>query len=296
MSTKSLPFAGDTLSAILEKHPTPIHLYDEGEIRRNARALSEAFSWNQGFKEYFAVKAAPNPYLLKVLSKEGFGADCSSLPELLVAERVGVVGKDIMFTSNDTPPEEFQKAKELGAIINLSVLRELGPVLAAIMLAGRVGGALAAELGTMRVTEQIDALRAMGSDPMRVLVMPRFVACLLLAPILVLYADLMGVVGGYLIAVHVYHVNAAEFWDNAGRLVEMFDITSGLIKSVFFGATIALICCFRGFNCRPGAAGVGRACTQGFVESCMTVLAIDFFLGVLLNTIYLLSWGNPPLL
>jgi len=185
---------------------------------------------------------------------------------------------------------------KLGAIINLSVVRELGPVLAAIMVAGRVGGALAAELGTMRVTEQIDALRAMGSDPLRVLVMPRFVACLLLTPILVLYADLMGVAGGYAIAVHVYQVNAAEFWDNAGRLVEMFDIASGLIKSVFFGASIALICCFRGFTCRPGAAGVGRACTQGFVESCMTVLAIDFFLGVLLNTIYLLSWGTPPML
>ena len=119
MSTKTLPFTGETLAAILEKHPTPFHLYDEAAIRRNARALSEAFSWNKGFREYFAVKAAPNPYLLKMLSKEGFGADCSSLPELLLAERVGVVGEHIMFTSNDTPPEEFQKAKELGAIINL---------------------------------------------------------------------------------------------------------------------------------------------------------------------------------
>lgn len=119
MSTKTLPFNGETLAGILEKHPTPFHLYDEAAIRRNARGLSEAFSWNKGFREYFAVKAAPNPYLLKLLSKEGFGADCSSLPELLLAERVGVVGEHIMFTSNDTPPEEFRKAKELGAIINL---------------------------------------------------------------------------------------------------------------------------------------------------------------------------------
>lgn len=119
MSTKTLPFTGETLASILEKHPTPFHLYDEAAIRRNARALTDAFSWNQGFREYFAVKAAPNPYLLKMLAKEGFGADCSSLPELVLAERVGVVGKNIMFTSNDTPPEEFQKAKELEAIINL---------------------------------------------------------------------------------------------------------------------------------------------------------------------------------
>ncbi len=119
MSTKTLPFSEETLEAVLKRYPTPFHLYDEKAIRENARALLQAFSWNQGFREYFAVKAAPNPYLLKILSKEGFGADCSSLPELLLAERVGVVGENVMFTSNDTPPEEFRKAKELGAIINL---------------------------------------------------------------------------------------------------------------------------------------------------------------------------------
>ena len=130
MSTKTLPFSGETLEAILDKHPTPFHLYDEAAIRRNARALSEAFAWNKGFRECFAVKAAPNPYLLKMLAKEGFGADCSSLPELLLAERVGVVGEHIMFTSNDTPPEEFQKAKQLGAIINLDDISHI-PVLEA---------------------------------------------------------------------------------------------------------------------------------------------------------------------
>ncbi len=185
---------------------------------------------------------------------------------------------------------------KLGSVINLSVVRELGPVLAAVMLAGRVGGALAAELGTMRVTEQIDALRAMGADPIRVLVMPRFVACVLLAPVLVLYADLMGILGGYAVGVHVYGINAAAFWQNAARTVELFDIFSGLLKSFFFAGMISLICCYRGFRCRPGAAGVGRACTEGFVESCMAILVIDFFLGVLLNAIYVVAWGNPPLM
>jgi diaminopimelate decarboxylase len=130
MSAKTLPFSGETLAAILEEHPTPFHLYDEAAICSNARAMSQAFSWNKGFREYFAVKAAPNPYLLKLLSKEGFGADCSSLPELLLAEKVGVVGEHIMFTSNDTPPEEFRKAKELGAIINLDDISHI-PVLEA---------------------------------------------------------------------------------------------------------------------------------------------------------------------
>jgi len=184
----------------------------------------------------------------------------------------------------------------LGSIVNLSVVRELGPVLAGIMLAGRVGGALAAELGTMRVTEQIDALRAMGADPIRVLVVPRFLACVLLLPVLVLYADLTGILGGYAIGVWIYRINPADFWEHAARAVELFDIFSGLVKSLLFGAVMSLICCYRGFHCRPGAAGVGRACTMSFVESCMAILALDFFLGVLLNTIYALSWGTPPVI
>jgi len=131
MSTKAIPFSGEMLASILERHPTPFHIYDEKAIRRNARNLSQAFPWNKGFREYFAVKATPNPYLLKILSAEGFGADCSSLPELMLAERAGgVVAERIMFTSNDTPPEEFQKAKELGAIINLDDISHI-PVLEA---------------------------------------------------------------------------------------------------------------------------------------------------------------------
>jgi phospholipid/cholesterol/gamma-HCH transport system permease protein len=185
---------------------------------------------------------------------------------------------------------------KLGAIVNLSVVRELGPVLAGVVLAGRVGGALAAELGTMRVTEQIDALRAMGADPIRVLVMPRFLACLLLMPILVLYADLTGIVGGYAVGVHVYGINPADFWETASQTVQFFDIFEGLLKSLFFGAVMSLICCYRGFHCQPGAAGVGRACTESFVESCMAILALDFFLGVVLNTVYTLTWGTPPVL
>ena len=173
----------------------------------------------------------------------------------------------------------------MGSIVNLSVLRELGPVLTGVMLAGRVGGGLTAELGTMRVTEQIDALRAMGADPVRVLVVPRFLACVLLIPVLVIYADVMGILGGYAVSVWVYGVNAAEFWRHATQKVGYFDIFYGPIKSVFFGAVISMIGCYKGFRCAPGAAGVGRACTQGFVASCMAILALNFFLGMLLNRI-----------
>lgn len=173
----------------------------------------------------------------------------------------------------------------MGLIVNLSVLRELGPVLSGVMLAGRVGGGLTAELGTMRVTEQIDALRAMGTSPIRVLVVPRFLACVLLTPLLVIYADLMGILGGYIISVAIYGVNSAEFWRHAAEGLRHFDIFYGLIKATFFGTALGLICCYKGFRCSAGAAGVGKACTQAFVSSCMTILGLNLFLGILLNTI-----------
>ena len=119
MSEKTLPCTEAQLRAIAAQWPTPFHLYDEKAIRANARRLKKAFAWNAGFRNYFAVKAAPNPYLMRILQEEGFGADCSSLPELLLAEKVGLPGEAIMFSSNDTPAEEFVKAKALGANINL---------------------------------------------------------------------------------------------------------------------------------------------------------------------------------
>ena len=179
----------------------------------------------------------------------------------------------------------------LGAVVNLSVLRELGPVLAAVLLAGRVGGAITAELGTMRVTEQIDALRAMGADPMRYLVAPRFLACMLLGPLLVVYADLMGIFGGYLVSVHIYSVSATPYWSFSASSIEFFDIFTGLAKSLLFSGSIVLVCCFKAFRCPPGAAGVGRACTEAFVVSCMMILMQDFFLNVLLDAIYVFLYG-----
>jgi len=119
MAEKILPFTKNQLEEIIRKYPTPFHIYDEKAIRENAREFKNAFSWNEGFKEFFAVKAAPNPYLMKILHKEGFGADCSSLAELVMAEKTGIVGAEIMFSSNDTPVEEFVKARELNATINL---------------------------------------------------------------------------------------------------------------------------------------------------------------------------------
>lgn len=125
MTEKTVPFSLELIQTTAKEFPTPFHIYDEKGIRANARRLTKAFAWNKGFREYFAVKACPNPVLMKILKEEGFGMDCSSLPELLLSERIGVTGEKIMFTSNDTPEEEFVKAKELGAILNLDDISHL---------------------------------------------------------------------------------------------------------------------------------------------------------------------------
>ncbi len=125
MREKKLPFDKEKLEQITEKHPTPFHIYDEKGMLDYAKKFTDAFSWNEGFKEYYAIKAAPNPFLMKLLRKQGFGIDCSSMAELLLAEKLGMRGEEIMFTSNDTPAYEFQKAKELGAIINLDDIKHI---------------------------------------------------------------------------------------------------------------------------------------------------------------------------
>ncbi len=179
---------------------------------------------------------------------------------------------------------------QVGALINISVVRELGPVLTATMLAGRVGSAMAAELGTMRVGEQIDALGCLGANPVHYLVVPRFLACVLLIPLLTVVANAMGVLGGAFVCVGLYHVDAHAYWANTANYVDLWDITAGLIKPLFFGAAIALISCERGFNSQGGAEGVGRASTEAFVFSFMTVLGLDFFLGMLDNALQEYLW------
>ena len=180
----------------------------------------------------------------------------------------------------------------LGAVINKTLVNELGPVLAATMLAGRVGSAMAAVLGTMRVTEQIDALTAMGADPIHYLVVPRFLACILLIPSLTIMADFMGIVGGYFYSVIILGIDHAAYLNHSREGVDAFDLFSGLFKSVFFGAIIAVVSCYRGFNCEAGAEGVGKAATTAFVYSFVLILAVDLFLTIVLNSIYSTIYPN----
>jgi phospholipid/cholesterol/gamma-HCH transport system permease protein len=163
-------------------------------------------------------------------------------------------------------------------------------VLAATMLAGRVGSSMAAELGTMRVTEQIDALTALGTNPIHYLVVPRFLACFLLIPLLTLMADFMGVIGGAVVSTQVLMVDSFAYWQHSREFVDGIDIMAGVFKSMFFGAAIALISCHRGFHSRAGAEGVGQAATEAFVYSFIAILFLDFTVGIAWNSVYRTLW------
>ncbi|WP_437187087.1 MlaE family ABC transporter permease [Planctomicrobium sp. SH668] len=175
---------------------------------------------------------------------------------------------------------------QLGTVVNVTLLKELGPVLAAVMLAGRVGSSMAAQLGTMRVTEQIDALTAMGADPVAYLVVPRFLACFLLIPLLTLFADGVGVFSGWWFSTQVLDINSFFYWHHSKNFVNIYDLWTGIAKSVLFGAAISLIACHRGFNSRAGAEGVGQAATEAFVYSFIAILAIDFILGYFMMELF----------
>ena len=180
----------------------------------------------------------------------------------------------------------------LGSLIHISVVKQIGPVLAAVMIAGRVGGAVSAELGTMRVTEQLDALRVMGAAPISYLVVPRVMACLIMLPILTILSDLMGIFGGWLVVVQGFGVDSGDYWMFSKRFVTGWDVCTGLIKSVVFGGAIGLISCYKGFHCQSGAAGVGRATTDAFVTSFLAIIVVNFFLANFLKEMYELIWGT----
>ena len=183
-------------------------------------------------------------------------------------------------------------ATQLGQIINVSVIKELGPVLAATMLAGRIGSSMSAELATMKVTEQVDALICLGINPLHYLVLPRVLACVLLIPILTILANFMGVFGGSMVCTEIFKVDPYHYWQNSRGHIQIWDLAIGLIKPIFFGAAIALISCHRGMNSRAGAEGVGKAATSAFVWSFMSILVLDFFLSLFFNNLHQFLWPD----
>jgi phospholipid/cholesterol/gamma-HCH transport system permease protein len=174
--------------------------------------------------------------------------------------------------------QRFGSKQYVGYIVSLAIVRELGPVLTALIVGGRVAGGMAAELGSMAVTEQLDAIRAMGADPVRKLVLPRVLACLLAFPMLTLLSDVLGILGGMLISSAQFKLPAWYFLQTVVLSVRPEDVISGLAKTVFFGFAIAVVACHEGLRTRGGTVGVGHATTRAVVYSSVAVLVLNFFL------------------
>ena len=172
----------------------------------------------------------------------------------------------------------FNAESLVGSTVALGMTRELGPVLTGLMVTARAGSAMAAELGTMRVTEQIDALYVMAANPVKHLIVPRIIAGVVMLPALTIVSDFMGILGGYFVGVPVLGINSGAFVSNITKLVELGDIYNGLIKAAFFGLILSLVGCYKGFNTTGGAEGVGKATTEAVVLASVSILISDYFL------------------
>ena len=172
----------------------------------------------------------------------------------------------------------FGEIGVLGEVVALSIVRELGPVLTGLMLAGRVSSGIASELGSMLVSEQIDAMRAFGTDPIRKLVVPRFVATVTTLPLLTILADFFGMLGGFFISSYTVHLTSEEYWTSVYETLTFQDVIQGLLKPLFFAVVVAMVGCYHGLNTTGGTEGVGRSTTQAMVVASVLILLLDFFI------------------
>ena len=215
------------------------------------------------------------PYYPRLVGRQMLSIGWFSLP---------VVGLTALFTGMVLALQiyigssRFNAESAVASIVVIGITRELGPVLGGLMVAGRVASALAAEIGTMRVTEQIDALVTLATNPFKYLVAPRMIAATLMLPLLILVADIIGVMGGYIISTESLGFNKATYLRNTFDFIETLDVVSGLVKASVFGFIVALVGCYHGFHSKGGAQGVGRATTNAVVWSSVLILTADYFL------------------
>lgn len=219
------------------------------------------------------------PFYFKNLIKQMEQIGVNSIPVVLTtALSTGMV----LALQSYTGFKRFGAESLIGTVVSLSMTRELGPVLTGLMVAGRAGAAMAAELGTMKVTEQIDALETLATNPMRYLVVPRFIASTIMMFFLTVLGMIIGIAGGYFVGVQVLGTNPVTYVNQSINNTEVEDIWFGLVKALVFGAVVGLIGCYKGFNTQGGAEGVGKATTGAVVVSCMLILILDYFLSALL--------------
>jgi len=180
----------------------------------------------------------------------------------------------------------FGEVSLLGQVVALSVVRELGPVLTALMVAGRISSGIASELGSMLVSEQIDAMRAFGTDPIRKLVLPRLFASLLTLPVLTIISDFCGMLGGFFISYYTVRLTTIEYWTSIYQTLTFQDVAQGLLKPFFFAVVVAMVGCYYGLNTKGGTEGVGRSTTQAMVAASVLILVLDFFITKFLIAIH----------
>jgi phospholipid/cholesterol/gamma-HCH transport system permease protein len=223
--------------------------------------------------------AASPPFYLKNLLRQMEQIGVNSVPVVLTtAISTGMV----LALQSYTGFKRFGAESLIGAVVSLSMTRELGPVLTGLMVAGRAGASMAAELGTMKVTEQIDALYTLATNPVKYLVVPRVLASTIMMFFLTALGMFIGIAGGYFVGTRVLGTNPTTYINQSIDNTEVTDIWYGLIKALVFGAVVGLIGCYKGFNTEGGAEGVGKATTGAVVISCMLILILDYFLSALL--------------
>jgi phospholipid/cholesterol/gamma-HCH transport system permease protein len=219
------------------------------------------------------VQGLSGPFYPRAILRQMIDIGYYSLP---------VVGLTAIFTGmvlalqSYTGFSRFEAESAVATIVVLSMTRELGPVLAGLMVAGRVGASMAAEIGTMRVTEQIDALTTLSTDPFKYLVWPRLIAGLLMLPLLVIVADIIGVFGGYIVGIYKLGFGPYEYINNTFKFLETEDVVSGLVKAAVFGFLVALMGCYQGYHSEGGAQGVGAATTKAVVSASILILTANY--------------------
>jgi len=221
------------------------------------------------------------PYRFRDVFRQMERVGVNTLPVVLIT---AVFTGMVLALQSYTGFRRFGAESLVGTVVALSMTRELGPVLTGLITAGRAGASIAAELGTMRVTEQIDALVTMGVSPVKYLMVPRIIAGLLMLPVLTVCADAVGIAGGYLVGTQVIHANPTVYLNHTFDYLHMEDIVGGLVKSAVFGLLIALISAYKGFTADGGAEGVGRATTGAVVYSSMAVLISNYLVTLLMSS------------
>jgi phospholipid/cholesterol/gamma-HCH transport system permease protein len=204
--------------------------------------------------------------------------DVIGVSSLVIIALTGFFTGGVLALQTSKSLKSFGAVNLTGKLVALSLIRELGPVLTALMISGRVGSGIASQLGSMVVTEQIDAMRALGTDPTKKLVTPRMVACTTMLPLLTVMADLFGLIGGWIVSFYTLQLNTNLYWTTALRSVEYIDAIEGLVKPFFFGFIIGMIGCYFGLGTKGGTRGVGRSTTQAVVFASVLVIVTDFFL------------------